>query len=225
MITDWRVWLAKQLLDETLSDIQAADIVGRHPQITPLRSKGESFQARVAPWMGECFGAEISNDRLERGDRLVEEVYEALQWAGYPPERLATLQGYVWGRPVGEGFQEVGGVMVTLAAFCLAHGLDMHDAGETELARVWTKVEQIRAKQASKRGLHTPLPVPPKPEATQTIGVVTFEDWCDALDRIAASEGYGANLTKLTGRDAWRDYFDDGCSPEGALREDESCDA
>ena len=49
------------------------------------------------------------------------------------------------------------GVMVTLAALCLADALDMHRAGEAELARIWTKVEQIRAKQASKpKG--SPLP-------------------------------------------------------------------
>ena len=47
--------------------------------------------------------------------------------------------------------------MVTLAALCLANALDMHRAGEAELARIWTKVEQIRAKQASKpKG--SPLP-------------------------------------------------------------------
>ena len=40
--------------------------------------------------------------------------------------------------------------MVTLASFCLSHGIDMHEAGDTELARVWTKVDAIRAKQASK---------------------------------------------------------------------------
>ena len=40
--------------------------------------------------------------------------------------------------------------MVTLAAYCLAHGLNMHTAGETELERVWTKVEKIRAKHAAK---------------------------------------------------------------------------
>ncbi len=40
--------------------------------------------------------------------------------------------------------------MVTLAAHCLAHGVDMHEAGETELARIWTKVDTIRAKQAAK---------------------------------------------------------------------------
>lgn len=109
-----------------------------------------SFQTRVQAWMQACFGAEISADRLERGDRLIEEVLELLQSVGYPRERIAALTGYVWSRPAGEPPQETGGVLVTLAAFCSAHGLDMHTAAETELARIWTKVEQIRAKQAAK---------------------------------------------------------------------------
>lgn len=121
---------------------------------------GETFQVRVAPWMQACFGEAISRDVVERGDRFLEEALELLQANGYDRSRIATLVDYVWGRPVGEPSQEVGGVMVTLAAYCLATGLDMHAAGETELARIWTKVEQIRAKQASKAGLHTPLPVP-----------------------------------------------------------------
>ena len=109
-----------------------------------------AFQSRVEPWLLACFGAEISSDRLERGDRLLEEVFELLQSGDYPQDRVAALSNYVWSRPAGEPAQEVGGVMVTLAAYCLAHGLDMHVAGETELARVWTKVEKIRAKQAAK---------------------------------------------------------------------------
>ncbi|MEO1989664.1 MAG: hypothetical protein ABGX47_23900 [Martelella sp.] len=110
----------------------------------------EPFQKRVDPWMQACFGAEISADRLERGDRLIEEVLELLQAVGYPRERITSLMDYTWSKPPGEPPQEVGGTMVTLAAFCLAYGFDMHDAGETELARVWTKVEQIRAKQAGR---------------------------------------------------------------------------
>ena len=77
-------------------------------------------------------------------------MLELLQAVGYPRERIAALTDYTWTKPPGEPAQEVGGTMVTLAAFCLAHRLDMHEAGETELARVWTKVEQIRAKQAAK---------------------------------------------------------------------------
>lgn len=109
-----------------------------------------NFQDRVKPWMTACFGDAISSDRLERGDRLLEEVFELLQAGGYPKERVAALAAYVWSRPEGEPAQEVGGVMVTLAAYCLAHGLDMHAAAATELARIWTKVEVIRAKQAAK---------------------------------------------------------------------------
>ena len=67
------------------------------------------------------------------------------------------LVDYVYNRPAGEVWQEVGGVMVTLAALCLAHEIDMHLAAEVELHRIWGKIEQIRKKQAAKP-LHGPLP-------------------------------------------------------------------
>lgn len=109
-----------------------------------------AFQSRVQPWMQACFGAEISSDKVERSDRFIEEALELVQAGGYTADRAHALVDYVFGRPQGELNQEIGGVMVTLAALCLAHSLDMHAAGETELARIWTKVEQIRAKQAAK---------------------------------------------------------------------------
>lgn len=118
-----------------------------------------SFQSRVKPWMTACFGEAVSSDRLERGDRLLEEVLELLQSGDYPRERIYALVEYVFSRPKGEPAQEVGGVMVTLAAHCLAHDVDMHAAGETELARVWTKVDKIRAKWESKP-VGSALPVP-----------------------------------------------------------------
>jgi exonuclease VII small subunit len=100
--------------------------------------------------MMACFGPEIAADKLERGDRFLEEALELLQSGDYPRERIAALVDYTYGREKGEPLQEVGGVMITLAAYCLAHGLDMHEAGEKELARIWTKVDKIRAKQAAK---------------------------------------------------------------------------
>lgn len=122
----------------------------------------EAFQARVHPWMMKCFGAEIAADQHERNHRFLEEALELVQACGATASEAHQLVDYVYGRPVGEKHQEAGGVMVTLAALCLAQGLDMHAAGETELARIWTKVEQIRAKQAAKPK-HSPLPehVPP----------------------------------------------------------------
>jgi NTP pyrophosphatase (non-canonical NTP hydrolase) len=130
-----------------LSELQTATDGYRAPAPAEL---SVPFQDRVKPWMMACFGAEISADRLERNDRFIEEALELVQASDYPKERAIALVDYVYGRDQGEINQEVGGVMVTLAAHCLAHGLDMHEAAETELARIWTKVEQIRAKQAAK---------------------------------------------------------------------------
>ena len=116
-----------------------------------------TFQGRVLPWLLDCFGPEIASDPEERNHRFLEEALELVQACGCTPSEAHQLVDYVYGRPVGEKSQEVGGVMVTLAALCLAQRLDMHKDGETELARIWTKVEQIRAKQAAKPD-HSPLP-------------------------------------------------------------------
>ena len=127
------------------------------PDKLSSRNQPEPFQTRVAPWMDVTFGAMISGDKEERAHRFLEEALELVQSTGTTASEAHQLVDYVFDRPAGETHQEVGGVMVTLAALCLAHALDMHEAGETELARVWTKVEQIRAKQAAKPK-HSPLP-------------------------------------------------------------------
>ncbi len=115
------------------------------------------FQNRVQPWMLACFGAEISSDKIERNHRFFEEATELVQACGMTASEAHQLVDYTFNRPAGEPKQEVGGVMVTLAALCLAQGLDMHEAGEIELTRIWTKVDKIRAKQAAKPK-HSPLP-------------------------------------------------------------------
>jgi hypothetical protein len=113
---------------------------------------GDTFQERVKTWLHACFDNTIATDQLERGDRFLEEVLELLQSNGYPPERIAELASYVYGRPVGEPSQEAGAVMVTLAAYGWTAGIDIHAAGETELARISTPevMRKIKAKQASK---------------------------------------------------------------------------
>lgn len=118
---------------------------------------GEAFQHRVKPWMLACFGEEISRDGIERNHRFLEEALELVQSLGCTASEAHQLVDYVFGRDIGQPHQEAGGVMVTLAALCLAHGLDMDKAGEDELTRIWTKVKQIRAKQAAKPA-HSPLP-------------------------------------------------------------------
>jgi len=118
-----------------------------------------TYQLRVQDWLHQCFGPEIAKDKLERGDRLLEEVLELLQSGGYAQERIHLISSYVFGRPAGDPFQEVGGVMNTLAAYCYAHDLDMVDAAEAEYDRIVQPeiIEKIRAKQKAKpKGSATP---------------------------------------------------------------------
>ena len=126
-----------------------------------LAGKG-SYQQRVAEWMQQAFIPSLYSNMTERGDRLLEEVLELLQSHGYDPARVATLVQYVFGRPAGEPAQEVGGVMVTLAGYCFIAGLDMHAAGEAELARICQPevMAKIRAKQEAKNALHFDTPLP-----------------------------------------------------------------
>uniref|UniRef100_A0A6M3MHP8 Uncharacterized protein n=1 Tax=viral metagenome TaxID=1070528 RepID=A0A6M3MHP8_9ZZZZ len=146
-------------LCDVVAQVRSASAKAGRPLLAAQQapSTPASFQSRVQPWLLQCFGAEIAADRVERNHRFLEESLELVQSLGCTDSEAHQLVDYVFGRPVGEPAQEVGGVMVTLAALCLANGLDMHSAGETELARIWTKVEKIRAKQAAKPK-HSPLP-------------------------------------------------------------------
>jgi hypothetical protein len=139
-----------------------------------------NFQLRVKPWMLRCFGLEIASDGIERNHRFLEEALELVQACGCTASEAHQLVDYVFDRPVGESSQEAGGVMVTLAALCLANAIDMHAAGEIELARIWGKIDQIRAKQAAKPK-HGPLPGPSAPTPKHT-----GPRWADEIQGDAA---------------------------------------
>jgi hypothetical protein len=130
-----------------------------HPAPSEAR---QSFQEGVAAWMEQCFSPAVCHNTTERGDRLLEEVLELLQSHDYDRSRVATLVEYVWNRPKGEPAQEVGGVMVTLAAYCWIAGINMHDEAVRELARITQPavMAKIRAKQDAKNALHFDTPLP-----------------------------------------------------------------
>lgn len=123
----------------------------------PSNPMGISFQQRVYMWMLRCFGQQIASDTMERNHRFLEESLELVQAGGCSKSEALQLVEYVYGRPSGVMSQEVGGVAVTLAALCSAFTLDLEYCSEAELSRVWTKIEQIRAKQAAKPK-YSPLP-------------------------------------------------------------------
>lgn len=130
-----------------------------HKHLSKNKNQG-SFQSRTKLWTVSCFGEAVSNNAIERNHRFLEEALELVQTAGCTASEAHQLVDYVYSRPTGEMLQELGGVMVTLAALSNAWHIDMEKCAETELSRVWTKIEKIRAKQAAKPK-HSPLPEAP----------------------------------------------------------------
>jgi hypothetical protein len=114
------------------------------------------YQQNIEVWMQDCFIGDlkplISNVK-ERNYRFIEEAVELVQANGCTKEDVLAWVDYVYNRPVGVPAQEVGGVMVTLAALCSASKIDMQVAALAEYWRVnRTEVmEKIRAKQVTKQ--------------------------------------------------------------------------
>ncbi|MDM9627628.1 hypothetical protein QTL95_17130 [Rhizobium sp. S152] len=109
-----------------------------------------SYQRRVQEWVIACFPPASASNRAERSHRFLEEALELAQASGCKEEDALALVKYVYSRPVGEVWQESGGVMVTLAALNNALAVDLEEASERELQRNWDRIEMIRAKQAAK---------------------------------------------------------------------------
>ncbi|RWE68865.1 MAG: hypothetical protein E5W94_12020 [Mesorhizobium sp.] len=109
-----------------------------------------SFQDRVWQWIVACFPTSAHLDVQERNHRFLEEALELAQSNSCTKEEALELVEYVFGRAKGDVRQEVGGVLVTLAALCNATSVDMDEAAEQELGRNWSRIDRIRAKQADK---------------------------------------------------------------------------
>lgn len=122
-----------------------------------MADRTDPFQRRVMDWMMETFSMQVCRNTAERNHRFLEESLELVQAFGCTAAEAHMLVDYTFGRPVGDPDQEVGGVMVTLAALCAAANMAMTECAETELARCWQNIERIRAKQARKPP-SSPLP-------------------------------------------------------------------
>jgi hypothetical protein len=116
----------------------------------------DTFQMRVGRWMDACFEPATVEDEVEHKDRFLEESLELVQSLGFTAARAHALVDFVFARPVGDPPQEVGGVMVTLAAMCNAvrrpGGLQVMPAAEVELYRINKPdvMARIREKQKTK---------------------------------------------------------------------------
>lgn len=114
------------------------------------------FQFRVFGWVCACMGLRVAEDPDERNARFLEEALELVQARGMTREQAQARLDEVFDRNhVGQAFQEVGGVMVTLAALCQADRTDLITAAEAELFRIQGKIDEIRAKHRRKAGALT----------------------------------------------------------------------
>lgn len=118
----------------------------------------ESYQERVRQHFLYVAGDDTT-DMPERRDRACEEFAELQQALGGTLEGWIAVGRYVWGRPVGEPAQEMGGTLNTLAALAAWADLDMMACGEAELERTKRPeiVAKIRRKRANRHG-RGPLP-------------------------------------------------------------------
>jgi hypothetical protein len=108
------------------------------------------YQIAVFRWMRRCFGERITMDLTERNFRFLEEALELVQAAGCSKLEALELVEYVFNRPAGEAQQEVGGVMVCLAALCTVMSIDPDMAGAIEIGRCEAKTNLIREKHKAK---------------------------------------------------------------------------
>jgi NTP pyrophosphatase (non-canonical NTP hydrolase) len=111
------------------------------------------IQEKVWRWCKHTFdGIAQWNSDKERAYRFFEEAGELFQAMGMTREDALKIVDYVYGRPVGEKPQEVGGVMITLLALCSQQNIDV----EQELFREYTRItkpeimNKIRSKQIAK---------------------------------------------------------------------------
>ena len=114
-----------------------------------------TIQARVIAWYRDCFpekAAELktSKNRKHVNHRFLEEAVELVQACDCTEAEALEVVRYVYSRSVGERKQEVGGVSISLAVLCETWDLQLVDAAESELARIKTKIETIRGKEAAK---------------------------------------------------------------------------
>lgn len=101
----------------------------------------------IYEWGQRAFGPTHMHDRRIRALRLLEEAVELAQACEVPQQKVDDLVFVVYSRPPGGVRQEVGGVLVTIHAFCAGQGINLDQAMEDEVCRVLAKSPEHFAKR------------------------------------------------------------------------------
>jgi hypothetical protein len=109
-------------------------------------------QSRIGDWVRSTLGEDVARNIPERALRAAEEVIELAQACNVPAETLHRLVDYVFSRPAGKAYQEIGGSMVTLYAAAEALKLDADVCLVMECERIETPevIERCRRRQLEK---------------------------------------------------------------------------
>lgn len=111
-------------------------------------------QKEVGDWCLEAFGAEHCCSVEQRAIRFLEEAIELFQAAGGDGAMAHRLVDYIFSRPAGDLYQELGGVGVTILAFANAAGLSADQAEVDEINRCLSKpIEHFRRRNEKKNEL------------------------------------------------------------------------
>lgn len=156
--SDGTLSFAMTFNDKVLADMgtEAAKLFARFVDDTFDRTKHWRMerQRAVYDWALRCFGEAHVNSLPQRALRLLEEAVEAYQATGGPKEAADNCVNVVFSRPIGELYQELGGIGVTLLCLAQAAGLDANQAEHDEVKRVLSlPPEHFRKRNQEKNAL------------------------------------------------------------------------
>ncbi|RWB09304.1 MAG: hypothetical protein EOQ39_18950 [Mesorhizobium sp.] len=108
------------------------------------------LQHRVSQFLKDCFTDDPVVRPKVRVYRFLEEALELAQAMEVSKEDAAKLVDYVFGRPVGDVKQEMGGVVFTLVGVANALGMNIIQEGHDSVTEAYGRIEKIRAKSKTK---------------------------------------------------------------------------
>jgi len=130
----------------------------------PTSDNRDLRQVAVLQWVTETFGASASTPK-ERALRLLEEAIELAQVEGVEVGDVFAVAEHVYGKPAGTPAQEVGGVGVTLLAYCESRRISAETAEQHEFERVLSvdpAVFRARHNKKANAGIAAYAPEPGK---------------------------------------------------------------
>jgi hypothetical protein len=154
-------------------------------------------QLSVTDWARSTFGDDAMCVR-ERVLRFIEEATELVQSEGLSEDDVQRVVAHVFSKPPGNPAQEVGGVGVTLLAYCGTVGT----SADTEEQREWERVRGIDPAYFRRRhnakadvGIAVRAAPPSPPPAKPTTLRHTCNGWDGSLRCIACDVGASPNPT------------------------------